>query len=319
MTNEVSKRLLLACPTYGYVDPTLTRGVRIAMMVAAKHGVKWVGDMSPDRLGYSAARNSVAQAALECDDADGIMWIDSDMDVPPGAIWKLILDAEKYEAEFMTGVYYQRLDPHDALMYKFNEQTKKYASVIDYPENMIVEIDGSGFGFCYTSRKLIAAIAALPDFNARAGWFPDTRDMDGGFGEDFNFAGQARKTGIKLYATTGVQLGHAGGPQIVTVKEHNAYLAAKAAKTTPEQSNEKETIVSAETNDSNYDFYRCFSCGRLMTKLQEVSRKANLNAGKSGGMCPCNSFKYRPSFPVGFEWIKPSVIWFSILRALGKA
>jgi hypothetical protein len=234
---RVDKRLILAIPSYGPVDPGLQKNVRVAMMIAAKYGVQWVGDASPDRMGFSAARGAVAQACLDCPDADGVMWIDSDMDIPALGIWKLMLDVEAHNAEFATGIYHQREKPHFPLVAWYNPAIHKFSWYTKFPDNVMAPVDGCGFGFVYTSKLLLRKIANLPDFDHKVGFFPDTRDVEGGMGEDFAFCLFAKKAGVQLYADTSVQLGHAGRARIVTAedfeKEREQLIAEGKAEDKP--------------------------------------------------------------------------------------
>jgi len=211
---DVHKRLLLIVPTYGPVDPILQKNLRVAMMVASKHGVEWAGDASPDRMGFSSARNAAAQAILD-NPCDGALWVDSDISMEPQHIWKLLIDAEAFNAEFICGIYHQRKKPHHPTIYQFNPENKMFSPYFDWADNIVAPIDACGFGFVYTSRKLIQDIAKLPTFNERAGWFPDTRDLSGGYGEDMNFALQAKEAGVQAYADSGIMLGHQGDARIV--------------------------------------------------------------------------------------------------------
>jgi len=55
-----------------------------------------------------------------------------------------------------------------------------------------------------------------------------------------------------------------------------------------------------------YDFYRCYQCGRLITKLEEAAAFERLNqevkalnhgAGMkhNNSVCPCGSCRYQPT------------------------
>jgi hypothetical protein len=227
---RVHKRLLLAVPSYGHLDPTIEKDLRVAIMVAARHGVEWVGDASPDRMAYSTARNLVAQACIDTPDCDGVMWIDADVKVPASAIWKLMLDAEAHNAEFVTGIYYQREGACFPLIAQYNPEKHRFSYYTEWQDDVMAPADGCGFGFCYTAKTVLQKIAALPGFNERERWFPDTRDVEGGLGEDFNFCVKARQAGVQLWVTTAVQLGHGGGPEIIT-REHFVAAREKREKT----------------------------------------------------------------------------------------
>lgn len=211
-------RVLLACPTYGNPDSACQKDLRIAMMVAANHGVVWMGDASTDRENMSYSRNAVCEAMLmqpEDELADGIMWVDSDQRMAPPSIASLLAAVRRYKYDFMTGIYYQRRPPHNSVIGIYNRKTQKFTMAHEFPTNTIAPVDGCGFGFCYTSRRLIEAVMSMPDFDQKKRWFPDYRSV-GGFGEDYAFCTQAMAAGIQLYVHTGIEVGHSSDPYVVT-------------------------------------------------------------------------------------------------------
>jgi hypothetical protein len=233
-------RAALVVPSYGNTDSQCAKDVRVSMMNAAVKGLEWVGDISPDRMGYAAARNTATQQFIEAgpDFADGIMWIDNDIRCSPASISRLIYQAKRLKADFISGVYHHRGGKYKPVFYIFKEAKKgeprgRFYSVEDYPEDTLAPADACGFGFVWTSSKLIDAIARHPDFNERGGWFPDNRDS-GGFGEDLSFCYQAMRCGIQLYVDTGIQLGHMGDPEVITREQHLKALAEKEKQGIPE-------------------------------------------------------------------------------------
>jgi GT2 family glycosyltransferase len=209
-------RVVLAIPTYGPVDPICARDSRLNVMVAAKHGVEWAADNSPNRVGWSVGRNAVAKSLLEegKDIADGIMWIDSDMRLKPSDVANLLLSARHFNSDFVTGVYFQREGQNLPVLYEFDNKVNKFRQIDGYPDNGFIQIGGCGFGFVWTGRKVIEAIANHKDFDEKDGWFPDKRDA-GGFGEDLSFCYQARRAGIQLHVNTSIELGHLGDPDVI--------------------------------------------------------------------------------------------------------
>lgn len=215
MTSLTGLRAILVSPTYGNVDPQCARNLRVAMMSAATQGLHWTGDASPDRMPYGFARN-VAAATLRNhpDAADGIMWVDSDIVCPADSITRLLTAVKTHSLDFVTGVYHIRKPPYLPVLYKWDDTPKMYLQCLDYPQQQIISIDACGFGFVYTSSRLINAMADSPHFSSSEGWFPDRRDV-GGFGEDISFCDIAKKCGFQLYVDTGVQVGHTGDPAVI--------------------------------------------------------------------------------------------------------
>jgi hypothetical protein len=217
-------RVILASPTYGPVDPDCAKSIRVAMMSAAKHGVIWEGDASMDRLPYGASRNKTAQAVFMNKELyDGIMWIDSDIVVPVNAITALLATVVERNMTFVTGVYHQREAPYLPVFYEYSEKIGKFKANGKYPENMIAECSGCGFGFVYTGVDVLTAIEKLPDFDPITGWFPDKRDA-GGCGEDLSFCLQAIHAKKQLHVHTGVQVGHLGSARPVSAVDFAAYV-----------------------------------------------------------------------------------------------
>ncbi len=215
----IGMTVALCSQTYGPVDPVCAKTLRVATMHASNHGVIWAGDASPDRLGYSAARNTGAQHTLGLyQEAEGIMWVDSDMKLEPDQISRLLGCAKANDLEFLSGVYHQRTGYHNPVFYGWNVDKKCMQPAYDYAPNTLDKADGCGFGFVYTSSKLLYDIAMSKDFDIKTGWFPDKRDA-GGMGEDLTFCRLAMLAGHQLWVHTGIQVCHQGNPKWVS-EEH---------------------------------------------------------------------------------------------------
>ena len=55
------------------------------------------------------------------------------------------------------------------------------------------------------------------------------------------------------------------------------------------------------TSSSRYQFYRCWHCGRVLTREDE-RRAFDRESKHAGVICPCGSSRYSPSMPRGLEW-----------------
>lgn len=201
-------RLVFASPTYGPVDPQAVVSQRNAIMHAAANGVTWLGDASPDRMGFTAARNSVASsvvALVEADLPDAVFWCDSDVILPAHAITSLVA-ARK---DFITGIYFQRKPPYLPLIYEFDpkggtDKKGTFRQLVEWPPDTVAPIDGCGFGCVLTSVRVLKAIDPP--------WFEWQK-----FGEDFTFCLNAKEAGFLLYVHTGVLCGHLADPVAVTI------------------------------------------------------------------------------------------------------
>lgn len=213
---------LLVSPTYGGVDPACARSLRVAVMGAASHGLKWAGDASPDRLGYGFARNiSANHLRQDPAKADGILWVDSDIVLKNDSIIRLLTAVKAYNLDFISGVYHARKPPYLPVIYHWDDRVNRYLQAVTYPKDQILSLDACGFGFVWTSSCLINGMADSSDFKASEGWFPDRRDV-GGFGEDISFCDIAKKAGFQLYLDTGVQVGHSGDVKVIWEEDFRA-------------------------------------------------------------------------------------------------
>ena len=190
-------KLILSSPTYGPIEPLAERHLRTAMSHAAQHAnVRFVGDASPNRIPFAAARNLAVKAALASpDDPDAILWVDSDIVVPVDGITRMVLE----QKPFLSAIYVQREPPHFPLIAQHNKAADTFNWFIEAPENVVACIDGCGFGCVLTSMEMFRTIEPP--------WFEFKK-----FSEDFDFALKAKAAGFQLWVHTGVKCGHLRDP-----------------------------------------------------------------------------------------------------------
>jgi hypothetical protein len=157
----------------------------------------WVGDISPDRLTFSAARNVALNNAIESG-AEGVVWVDSDIIPPIDGIAKLV----EHGKHFVTGVYFQRLPPHFPMFGK-ELGGGRFQWAMSWPENVLAPMDGCGFGFVYTSVQMLKRVYKKFDQP-----FEFTVSS-----EDLTFCLRAKQCGFQLYVDTGVMCQHLGDAQ----------------------------------------------------------------------------------------------------------
>lgn len=135
----------------------------------------------------------------------------------------------------MTGVYHHRAGAFHPVIYNWVPKRlgKRGGFIIcdGYPKDTVAKMGGCGFGFVYTSAKMIKDMKASKYWGEKSGkWFPDRRDEKDGYGEDMSFCILARKAGFQLWVNTGVQVGHTGDPHVITQKDFNKRLLEEASK-----------------------------------------------------------------------------------------
>ena len=216
-------KLILACPTYGPIDPAAVKSVRVAMMHASNNGHTWLGDSSPDRMIFAAARNAIAKEACGSE-ADAVFWCDSDVLLPVWAITRLAA----YDKDFITGVYFQRHAPHWPLIAQYNRKRDTFQWLVKWDTDMLYPIDGCGFGCVLTSVQMLKDIQTKcePSDDRESPWFNYRK-----FSEDLDFCMRAMKAGYQLWVDSGVLCGHLADPAPVTYdtyqKEHPEYFGGK--------------------------------------------------------------------------------------------
>lgn len=67
-----------------------------------------------------------------------------------------------------------------------------------------------------------------------------------------------------------------------------------------------------------HDFWRCYSCGLIFTYEQERGRMQAMEHDFKATICPCKSMKYKPAMPRGIEWLRPSVLTYTLKLVLAR-
>jgi GT2 family glycosyltransferase len=218
-------RIALATPCYGARDPDIERNLRTAIMATSKEH-DWKGDISTIRQGWVPGRNASAKAAVEAGDVDYICWMDDDVLMPIQTFNRLLRSQE----DFVTGILYQKYIPHYPLISRWDKEREGFAPFESWPENVLLPIDGCGFGVCVTSTKLLRKIQALPGFE-KDGWFNQISNIRGGlFGEDFSFCLRAKQAGVQLWCDTAVVADHQIGPMYATVEHFKSAAPIRAER-----------------------------------------------------------------------------------------
>lgn len=224
-------KALFSSPTYGPVAPECVSAIQSAVMTAGNGIVSWAGVNNPDRMSFMDARNNTAETlAADPSFADGIMWVDSDMVPDPSSIGRLLHTVKTQNLDFMSGIYFNRSGLHRPVFYSYDPEKDIFQQNQTYEQNVIIRAGGCGFGFCWTSTRLIMAIQALPTFSTdRGGWFPDHHW--GKVSEDLGFCRLAYQTGTPLYINCFIEVGHLGGSEVITREHYLRVLAGEKGLT----------------------------------------------------------------------------------------
>ena len=154
------------------------------------------------------ARNLLSLTAIQ-GGFDRVLWLDSDIKMPPDALVRLARDMDVTEADMVTGVYYKRKLPTAPVIYESVAPPKKVNGQMiaqvpcyeNYPKDSLFRIGACGFGCVMTSVRLLKALwdAYGPPFSPVM-WA----------GEDISFCWQAKKENAEIYCDSRVICGHIG-------------------------------------------------------------------------------------------------------------
>jgi len=214
----VKDSVAILSPCANSVEP---RAYQFAMVIASAASasgfpVRQVG--VTERTLIHTARNVLANEFLATD-CEWAFWLDSDMVLPANTIPVMIRWAKKLNAQFLTGVYYQRVGDHKPLVLLRNEDRVNYKE--DYEHSMVIVPEGNktpfkvhccGFG-CVLMHRDVLMKMDQPFFKYE--YPPGKRELS----EDFYFCINARKKGIDLWAIPELTCGHIGQAPIITKKD----------------------------------------------------------------------------------------------------
>lgn len=168
------------------------------------------------------SRNYLALMAMQ-DEADLIMWFDSDMVFNPDTLLRLLKDIDD-GADFVTGVYYRRTSPFTPTLFSkldINEEgVAIWDQIEEVPDKGLFEVAGCGFG-CVLMKTDIA----MDVFKKFGRLFSPIGEV----GEDLSFCWRARECGYKLMCDPDIPLGHVAHT-MVTKDFYKNYKKASEGK-----------------------------------------------------------------------------------------
>lgn len=170
------------------------------------------------------SRNEIAKRAL-LDEADLVMWFDSDMVFNPDTLQRLlkIIDAG---ADMVTGIYYRRTPPFTPTIFKTMEidevERKAVFTQFDEIPDEPFEVAACGFGCVLMRSEMFVSV-----FAKFGNWFSPIGDI----GEDIAFCWRARQCGYQIIADPSIGLGHVAHT-IITKEFFETYQLTQEQKKT---------------------------------------------------------------------------------------
>lgn len=214
------RKILIAVPCMDQVPAQFANSIA----TLTSYGIEGVEISLRFNLGslVYTSRNYLALMAMQ-DEADLIMWFDSDMVFNPDTLLRLLKDIDD-GADFVTGVYYRRTSPFTPTLFSkldINEEgVAIWDQIEEVPDKGIFEVAGCGFG-CVLMKTDIARDV----FKKFGRLFSPIGEV----GEDLSFCWRARECGYKLMCDPDIPLGHVAHT-MVTKDFYKNYKKASEGK-----------------------------------------------------------------------------------------
>jgi hypothetical protein len=143
---------------------------------------------------------------------DWLLWVDSDISFNVDAIKLLWETAEKYIRPVITGIYFISKEsegslenPIPVIYCETSEGSIQFIHPL--PDNQVIKIDGSGFGFVLMHKSIIYKMRNVYPFDSLFMESASSNE-DSFIGEDVMFFRKMKEIGIPLYAHTGALVQH---------------------------------------------------------------------------------------------------------------
>ena len=165
-------------------------------------------------------RNNMVEKAL-MSGATKLLMCDIDQVYHPKTVTQLL----SHNLPVVGALVHRRYPPFDSLMMKIvdiDENTSSYASIDEWEEDELVEVDATGCGCIMYD---MSVFRKLPRPWYKASYGPDGTPI----GEDFGFCCDLKKAGYKIYVDTSVPAGHLAN-MIITTATNRLYRAMKTPK-----------------------------------------------------------------------------------------
>lgn len=158
----------------------------------------------------SASRNIVTQRFLAKNDADWLLWIDSDMQWSPLDIDSLLDAADPKTMPVIGGLCFGMSQGRPfPTIYHFAEIDGQLTTirVPTYEPDSIMQVAATGAAFLLIHRSALKAMADH-NFNEAFPFFQETQNGKDPVGEDLTFCLRLAALGIPVHVHTGVRIGH---------------------------------------------------------------------------------------------------------------
>jgi 2-polyprenyl-3-methyl-5-hydroxy-6-metoxy-1,4-benzoquinol methylase len=162
------KTLAICVPMRGKVDCVFMQTYLSLFISLMKRNDIIVQPVFSDAMPINVARCALAREAIMMK-ADYILWLDSDIilkDIMIDRLWNTLheKDEDGKERFIVSGIYYEREAPYDAVIRRKNE-LGRHEKIMQFPDDKPFKVDGIGFGIV-----LMKSLPLLEAFHASKGY-----------------------------------------------------------------------------------------------------------------------------------------------------
>lgn len=195
------RKILIAVPCFDHVPAQFAH----SLATLTSYGVEDTQISIWFNLGslIYTSRDQIAVRAIQ-DEADLVMWFDSDMFFGPDVLTRLLKHIDDGH-DIVTGVYYRRTPPYTPTIFRtmeLNEETDSFewTEFIKIPEEPF-KIDACGFGCVLMRTEVFTSVYTK---------FGQMFTPMANCGEDIAFCWRAKQCGYEILADPTITLGHVG-------------------------------------------------------------------------------------------------------------
>lgn len=144
---------------------------------------------------HSMARNRLAREIR----GNWILMLDTDQTFSPDVLVRLLWIADQYELDVLTGLYHQKAEPYNPVIYKLND-ADRFEHIVDWSkEKVIIQIDSAGGGCLLIRNHILKTMFGK-------GMLPFA-EIEGN-SEDHSFFRKLKALGVQSYCAVDVRVNH---------------------------------------------------------------------------------------------------------------
>lgn len=153
----------------------------------------------------ATTRNNLVRHFLNDTTAPWLWMLDADMQFTPDCLDRLLQAGKHYKV--VSGLCFARNDSDTVYptLYR-RDDDGVIQKVPEYPENELIEVDGTGAACLLIHRSVLTEIARK--YPEPYVWYEDTAEGGREIGEDITFCLRAKEVGFPVAVHCGVKVGH---------------------------------------------------------------------------------------------------------------